>query len=318
MSTRFSLFGLTAGFSILGALSLHATPIVQFNFNETGTTAASTGSVTGISATMYTYTSSLVATDLHTAAGTGVAGDLVGSPLFGIDRAFNASAGIALNTTTTALSGLQSWTVSGWYKPTASLVPGSAFFQTPGDNGFTSDGLAVRAADMDDLRVGVVGTSSPTVPTAVNKFDPIGTWVFFAVTYDGTQTSSNVKVYEGFRSGAEAVGALGAGALAPATLVSTLTANAGTPLASIGFSLGARLNSTNYIAVMGIIQSMPAIFDDFRVDGATSDSSGALSQSAIEAYRASDVALVPEPGAGMLSCAGVILLLGVRRRRHAC
>src|ERR1700760_2055140 len=104
MSTRLRLFRLVAAPLVLSAGALRAAPILQFGFDETGTTAASTGSVPGITASMYTYSSGLVATDLHPAAGTGVAGDLVGNPLFGVDRAFNASAGIAANTNSTDIS----------------------------------------------------------------------------------------------------------------------------------------------------------------------------------------------------------------------
>jgi len=305
--------GMIAGLALLGA-SLHAAAIVEFPFNDSGNTTTSTGTVSGITANLYTASgASLIPSDLHSALGTGVAGDIVGSPWFGIDRAFNASAGIAANTTTSALSGLQSWTFSGWYKPSATLVAGSAFFQTPGDNSFFNRGFAVRANDVNDLRIGIDATA---VSTVTDKFDPIGSWIFFAVTYDGTLTSNNVKVYEGFRNDSEAVLALGAGTTADTKLMSTLTLNKGTPLASLGFSIGARLGSTDYgtLSNPSIIQSMPALFDNFRVDGANSGNGGALNLASIDAYRSADIAVVPEPATASLLALGSLAFLSRRRR----
>jgi hypothetical protein len=278
--------------------------ILEYTFNDSGTTTASSGSAAGEVANLYSASgATLVATDLHSAAGTGVAGDLVGSALFGTDRAINASDGIAVNMTSTAVSGLSSWTVSGWYKPTSSLVPGSAFFQTPGDNGFFSKGFAVRANDVNDLRVGI---DSATTSTATNSFDPVGEWVFFAVTYDGSLTTNNVKVYEGFRDDTEAVSA--GAASAAVTLKAVLSLNKGTPLSSTGYSMGARLSSTDYgtLSSPSIIQSQPALFDNFRVDAGVSDSA------TLDAIRAGDVA-VPEPGSLALLLGGLAMALGRRR-----
>jgi autotransporter-associated beta strand protein len=267
------------------ASTASAGPLLFFNFNESGTAAVSSGTAPGQTLNMYyaNTPTTIALADLHTGPGTGVAGDIVGSPLYGVDRAFNASGGIAVNETSTAISGLTSWTVSGWYKPTSSLVAGSAFFQTPGDNSMGSSGFSIRANNGNNLRVGVAPSM---VSTTTNSFDPLNEWVFFAVSYDGTQKSNNVKVYEGFRNAAEAAAA---GQAMSVTLVSTLTLNQGTPVSSVGYSLGARLNSSNYgpLSNPSIIQSMPALFDNFRVD------SGALGQAALEAYRAADVALAP-------------------------
>ncbi len=267
---------------------IKAAPILDFTFNDgSGTSATSSGTAPNQVLGLYSMgagSTTIVPTNLHTAPGTGVAGNIVGSALYGTDQAFNASGGIAVNETSTAVSGLTSWTVSGWYDASTGLIAGSAFFQTPGDNSFGSDGFAIRGGTGGkDLRIGLASTF---VSTTTTSFDPINEWIFFAVSYNGTLTSNNVKVYEGFRNASEAASA---GEAMSVTLVSTLTLNDGTALASLGYSLGARLNSTSYgtLSSPSIIQSMPAVFDNFRVD------SGALSVSQLEAYRSGDVAIAP-------------------------
>ncbi|MGC4003780.1 MAG: hypothetical protein QM811_11905 [Pirellulales bacterium] len=314
-STKFIALALFA----LISTTAHAAPTLQFGFNETGTTSTSTGTVADV---LSTINGSGTAIDIHTAAGGGVAGDIVGHSLFGIDRglAFNGNS-IAFNSTSTVVSGFSSWTVSGWYKSgnpaTTGLTAGGALFQSPGNSGFGSKGFAVRGeGTLKDLRIGVVGTTgSAGTSLATNHFDDLNTWTFFAVTYDGTLTSNNVKIYQGFRNATEA-----AGNPFGVTLVDTATVNAGTALATIGYSLGARFGDANLYSGT-FASTVTAVYDNFRIEGVTSGNGGVLNLAALEAYRSGDIAVaaaVPEPGTfATIGLLGIAIAWKQRRKKFA-
>jgi len=351
--------------------------ILEFKFNEddyaydpSGMSVRSSGSSNDVANTFYGFrgvVAGITAVDLHTASGLGVGGDLVGNPGYGTDRALQAYYDgvtdefgapinvevIALNETSTAVSGLAQWTVSGWYKLSdnedAGFQGGSPFFQTPGSSEvFTSinpddppqdqigNGFAVRAHGTGNLRIAVnSATDWEDGVTFTNQkagdaggFDPKGIWVYFAVAYDGNSTTDNVNIYQGFRNEAEAAAAglqVGKSFTAGVTLMDTLTIDAGPTNDSEGFSMLGRIMTDeldNYPGIENPIEEgaiyhwMDALYDNMRVD------SGTLSQSDLENYRATDAigTPVPEPSSlvlllGALGC-GVAFRRTGRRVRH--
>lgn len=284
-----------------------ADPLLKFAFNETGTTSASTGSDSAaVNFQIYNGTANVPA-DLHTAAGLGVAGDIAGSPLFGADRAFDgtgASFGVGLNTTDTGLVGFKSWTISGWYKSPAVISGGGKviFNTTPSGVNFNNEGFDARIG----LTAGTLRLTSGGNLESSAVWQDSNKWVFFAMTYDGTATSNNVKFYRGYRNAAEA-GANPVGV----TLLETLTRNGGTVpgTTTTGFFVG------GYVVGGNTSQTFPGFLDNIRVDGTTADAGAALSLAALESYRSADV--VPEPGAaGVAAFGGLVWAMGRRPRRR--
>jgi hypothetical protein len=132
-----------------------------------------------------------------------------------------------------------------------------------------------------------IGESSP-------EYSDADKWIFFAVSYDGTQTSNNVAFYEGTTTTA-------------VTQVGTnQTLNGGSILDDHVFNIG------NYVD--GNIRPFDGYLDDVRLFGSASDNSGVISLSQLEALRQEDVQNVPEPSAGGLLIAGAAIILGVRKR----
>ena len=270
-----------------------ARPILEFGFNGAGTTTTSTGTSTP-SLTFKDATQTDA--DLHSTAGLGVAGDIVGNARFGTDRAFDNTAsfattgrtgGIALNTLDDSVTTLSSWTVSGWYKTDAGTIlngGGTVLFQSPitfsalpdGSPGISTAGFAVRAENPNGLRVTVNGINTG-VGSAGNTWTDEAKWVFFAVTYDGTQSVGNIRYYRGYRNAAEA-GANPAGV----TQVAFDTIAQGTTLAAHGLAIGNRTEDYN--------RAFDGFLDNMRVFGERDNSAGgALSLAALDVLRAGDV-----------------------------
>lgn len=297
----------TSGLTALLALGL-ATPafaqtaILEYLFNDTGTTSASTGS----NATAVAFRDSTnTAADLHGVAGSGVSG-LAG------DIAFNNSAsnsmGNDIGVTATGGSGLigdvdsgsagtdwlTSFTVQGWFKAD-SIIGGAARILDKTTGATTS--FMVRGSLTDGrlaLTVDNQTVDSATGYTAVNE------WVFFAVTYNGGLTTNNVSFYAGSTTGSVAqVGTaitLNAGPLANNTLSMVLGNSTGNP------------NPVNNRPFDGLL-------DNIRLYGSAADASGVLSLAQLESIRLADTA-IPEPSSvaalfGAVSLAAVTL----RRRR---
>jgi hypothetical protein len=276
----------------------HGRPILEFGFNETGTTATSTGSSTP---TLTLKDATQTDGDLHSAPGLGVAGDITGNARFGTDRAFDNTAsfattgrtgGIALNTTDNSVTTLSSWTVSGWYKTDVGTIlngGGTVLFQSPitfsalpdGSPGISTAGFAVRAENPNGLRVTVNGINTG-VGSAGNTWTDEAKWVFFAVTYDGTQSVANIRYYRGYRNAAEA-GANPAGV----TQVAFDTIAQGTTLPAHGLAIGNRTEDYN--------RAFDGFLDNMRVFGARDNSpGGALSLTQLEILRAGDITAGPD------------------------
>lgn len=160
-------------------------PIVAYNFNtQDPAGVASLGSDPDATLTLKNGAT-------YSAAGTGVSGNTK-------DRALNLlntigmgqpPGGIATCGATASLSGLSSFTLTGWFatadttsiNAAARLIDaGSSFF--------------IGGAEKGNL---VLGVNGKVASVSGNQFAATRQWVFFAVTYDGTKPDQNVKFYTG-------------------------------------------------------------------------------------------------------------------------
>jgi hypothetical protein len=282
----------------VGFLRAQPIPILEYRFSETGSTAFSTGST---AATLNMRDGNNQMRDLHI-PNQGVAG--FGDTCFlldatGIGR--NAQGGVAFVNNVSSISGLSSFTLQGWYKtPNSSAAFGNqARLYQVDDNVLgappNSTGT-VRLDVFDAAGAGANGTASDAA------FGAMGTWMFFAATFDGLSvTGNNLNYYVGTTG--SAVTLAGSSRVGPD----------GTPFGPTFSGTGSLLIGDN-----GAIGTVPAagFFDDMRVFGSMSDSSGVLSQSQLEGFRARDVVGVPEPGTlALTALAGLTIILRRRGRR---
>lgn len=268
------------------------TLLLEYNFNQivaSGTTAPSTGSST---TDLTLYNSSGTATNLHGAAGSGVSG-MAG------DLAFDNSASTGMGsagtggraqtaTTVAAVNTLKSFTITGWFK-TADVSPISGNAILVNNQSGASDGFRVygSASGVLALNVNGIGVTS----TGTTAYAPTQSWVFFAVTYDGTSSLNNVKFYVGGTSSATLLNVT-------RTLDQGTTANNTSGL-SIGNILG-----TN-------VRPFDGQIDNINIYGSQADSYGVLNLSQIEAIRLSSI---PEPTALTLIMAASMVILASHRR----
>lgn len=272
------------------------TPLLEFLFNDSGTTTSSTGSATLVG-TM--RNSAGTAADLHGIAGSGVSGSSG-------DLAFNNSASTAMGSagvggrvsagTTSISTGLTSFTVTGWFK-SDTVLSGGANLISNFVGGASGTGFRVRAAD-SPAGVLLLGVNGTEVSSSIVSWNATGEWVFFAVSYDGTATSANVRFYVGDTD-------------TSVTLKSTQTLNMGSVSASSAdFTLGNLAGQ--------IIRPYDGLLDSFRLFGATSGTGGVLSLSQLEEVRFADVTAIPEPSSiAVFLGASVLMGTALRRRPHA-
>ena len=277
--------------------------ILEYKFNDSGTTSASTGSDT---TAVTLLNSSGVATDLHGGAGSGVSG------LSG-DLAFDNTASTGMGTAgiggranggdINAVDGLSSFTILGWLKSPDSGDTGSiSGARLVEKNQNTNAQISLqyhRTAANGSLSL-TLGTSSSTATTAfstgTSTLGALSSWVFFAVTYDGTAATSNLRFYVGNTS------------VSVTQLGTTQDFDKG--------SLNA--NTANFIIgnLNGNSRPWDGYMDNVRVYGATSGTGGVLSSSALESIRAADA--VPEPqSVVLLALAGVAWLMKGRSKRRS-
>lgn len=264
--------------------------ILKYDFNQTGTTAPSTGTTT---TSLTLYNTAGTAADLHGAAGSGVSG--VAS-----DRAFDNSASTGMGSTGTggrgqsassiaAINTLQSFTLTGWFKTSDTTSIGSNAYLINNQN--ASDGFRLYSSGTGFLALNVNGAGITS--SGASTYAATQSWVFFAVTYDGTIASNNVKFYVGNTSAA-------------ASLNVTRTLNQGT----------ATNNTTAFSIANTTGNSRPfdGLMDDIFIYGSQTDNTGVLSLAQIEAVRAANV--IPEPSAlGLLACGmGLLIAMPLKRR----
>lgn len=274
----------------LGAQTL----LLQYEFNDSGTSTAN--GVSGGPVANF-VDSSGAGVDLHS-SGTGAStrgpsntvGDLAFDNTSATGMGSAGTGGKAVVSGTQIFGGLTQFTVTGWYNASAATGSSGARLFT------TNDGReALYFAGATGLTLAVNGANAPTGTTTVsstNTFTTTGAWVFFAVTYDGTLTSNNVKFYSG---GSDSVtgSAIGAG---------TGSANAGT--------LAATSTTLNIGGTTANNRPFDGLMDDFRIY------SGVLNLAAVEAIRIDGITAIPEPStfAALVGVAAVGLV-ALRRRR---
>lgn len=265
------------------------TPLLEFRFNDSGTTTTNTGSV-GVNATMHNTAG--VPADLHSVSGTGVSGEA-------FDRAFDNTISTGMGGTGGGVDGpnygspsLQSMTIMGWMDNVASVFGSGAriyfddVFGPPNRIDLMWDGTGRLRLNGNG---GDVGSTSGAYSGATNQ------WTFFAVTFDKSLAANNVAFYVGTTNSA-------------ATLVNYATmpqVDFFNSSLSSAYGIGS-LNS-NY-GTTG--QAFDGMLDNFRLFGSTTDASGALSLGDIQHFWAFDI---PEPTtAALLGLAGLL----VWRRRN--
>jgi hypothetical protein len=225
-------------------------PIVSYDFNATGATIASTGSD---STAMLTLAGGATISP----QGAGVSGGPA-------DRALDLSSstkmgagpgGIATRKPLQSLTGLTSFTLTGWFKTSGdSPLAGSARLFDGGSTFF------LGGYGTGNLVLGVNGKNTNSTG---NRYTANGSWVFFAVSYDGTKNEKNARFY----TGAPGV---------PAALVGGATDLPAGALGKIGvFNLGNR-------EINGFDRSFVGYLDDMTVYGSDQDSAGVLDLAQIQ------------------------------------
>ena len=261
------------------------TPILQYNFNTaSGNTAASTGSDT--SAVTFHDGSGTVAS-LYSSAGGGVsggAGDAAfdntasngmggAGPSPSTNSGGTASGGVAATGTLTSLASLTSFTLTGWFK-TEGAEPIGAGAQLISYGGSTGFFVNSGAGDLT-LNIGNGSGTTSGAGSTGGAYKATTTWVFFAVTYDGTAADHNVSFYVGTTTDA-------------VKLVNTATLKTGTT---------PNVHASLYIGndeVGGTTQRpADALIDDIAIYGATSGPGGVLTLANLEAIRAKNAATAP-------------------------
>lgn len=276
--------------------NLHAqTLILDYDFNQVtggGTTAPSTG---GTTTSLNLYNSAGTLTNLHGAAGSGVsgnAGDLAFDNSASTGMGSGGTGGRAQSGNISAINSLQSFTLTGWFKTGSTTAIGNNAFLINNQSG-TTDGFRLYSGSTGALALNVNGVA--VASSGTSTYAATEAWVFFAVTYDGTLSSNNVKFYIGNTSTATSLN------VTRTLAQGTASANSG------GFAVGNVLSSN--------IRPFDGYLDNISVYGSQTDGSGVLNLAQIESVRQAD--LVPEPAnLAFLGC-GAGLLAVICRRRSA-
>jgi hypothetical protein len=237
-------------------------PLLEFKFNGAGALAHGTGIDTnGLALTLNSSPA-----DLHSRDAEGVSG-LPG------DRAFDNSMATAMGSLGSGgglaripeplegINDLRSLTLQGWFRAQDMVIDRLARLITnqSGDSGF----LLLGTGGNLTLEINNAGTTS-----SGSAYMEIGEWVFFAVAYDGTGASNNVRFYKATRT-------------TPVALVQTRSLNQG---AARGNSQRVSIGNLSNIS-----RPFDGWLDNIRVFGSKTDSSGALSVAQLESYRNKDV-----------------------------
>jgi hypothetical protein len=286
-----SLLGAAAFAATLTTPAFAQTLLVEYKFNDTGTTTASTASSSN---TGIMRNSAGVSTDLHGAAGSGVSGAAG-------DLAFNNTASTGMGNTGTGgyvvqqsnnnfMQGLTSFTVSGWFKTETATMAGNARLIDSKSAG----GIWLRTGDGASAGTLLLGVNGGEVSAGATSWNQAATWTFFAVTFSGASNTNNVKFYVGNTNIASSV-------TAAATV--SLTNSGSVAATSNPFRLGngAAQNDRPFDGYM----------DNIRIH------SGILSDVQINDLRVGDLSTIPEPAhIAMLSGLVGLAACAVRRARN--
>ncbi len=266
--------------------------LVEYRFNDDSTTQSSGGTLADSAITIQGASAAIGG------AGSGVSGQAG-------DLAFNNSAATAMGSqstsnyrgvasdTTTDFSALGALTISGWFKADEVIGDGAVIFRT---NQFSLRAFDASAPSTTGvIQLNVSGSNAPRSATTSSLFSSVNTWVYFAVTWDGT----TIRYFQGLVD--QAATQLGSsGAFSP-----TMS----DPQA--GLQIG-------NVAGSSITTSTTArIFDGYLDNIRVFDS--ALTQNELRDLQAADLANVPEPGSMALVVVGLACLgwRSLRTRRNS-
>lgn len=254
--------------------SVNSCAVAEYRFNETGTTAPSAGSDPTI---LLLKDRNGNAVDLHGAVGSGVSG-------LSEDRAFDNRAsdwagfgGVGVQPSDNeALDRFSSFTVQGWFKgDDGQSVTGNLARLVEKTDGFAEGGgwgvdwapTQPYGRPTGSIGFGLRGEGGAGGFVSPASYLSQGQWIFFAVTYDGTASSNNVKFYRGTVSQA-------------LHLVATGTAAFGTERGSASpMSVGNGANRE---------RAFDGLLDNIRIFGVKSGNAGVLAMTELEAIRAAD------------------------------
>lgn len=286
---------------VMAVSAVRADLLLSYTFDEgSGNSATNSGTLTSSDASMLFGG---VATNLHGAAGSGVTGasgdfalDLSRANDMGNKSATTNSSVLKLNNP--GIQNLTSFTLSCWMKTDGTEIIGNGarlFNYVDGsNNGFFANGNGTTGYVTITVDSKYFGNSDATAYAAAN------TWIFFAVSYDGTQSTNNLTFYRGTLDGSlSAVGT----ASAPAGTVNTnLLA---TPVLLIGNNGG---NGT-------LARPFDGWLDNVQIYGSTTDASGALSKNALQSM-VTDVSAAAVPESATVGVLGVAALMMAGRRKR--
>lgn len=277
--------------AFLGACALASAQIqlLNYGFNEgSGSTANSTGTVANASIWGNGGTVTWVRGVSDSSSDFAVRIGPDGSTRFNTGFDLSLSNALYMN------SQMQSFTLSGWINPTQNQ---GAFGRILDLTANTNNGIILGTSSDNGLMLSVNGSNvTADLDYALNQ------WTFFAITYDGTLESNNVRVYAGTTS-------------ATPELVATLTLNQGTVLAPTNQDNRAILlgnNNSNNRPYVGLI-------DNLSLYGAL-DGSAALSlnQGDLNINSLYTSVLIPEASTyGFIIALGALMAIAVRQRSAA-
>lgn len=277
----------------------------EYRFNDSGTTTAGTGSY---ATTAGMWNGNLVAADMHGPAGSGVtgaAGDIAFDNTSSTGFAANGGA-VSVGNTVGALDSMHSFTLSGWYKISAVTTGayGNSALYFKSTNSTDATGRIYLYSERNaagDGRLRLVLDESSFVDSSYSSvLGGVDEWVFFAVTYDGSKTASNVNFYTGTTT-------------ANVSLVGTTSLNLGTTGKSNTATMLLGNNSTRSAAFDGWMDNMRIHKNEA---GAGNEGTGALTIEQLNTLRQVDA--IPEPSVVMLGVpvVGAWLIANYRRRRQ--
>ncbi|AHF89078.1 anchor protein [Opitutaceae bacterium TAV5] len=279
--------------TLLQAANAQSDPLFRWDFNNnTDVSTANHGTASGGAITMVAHGGTNTA--YFSADGAGRSGqsgdhafDLTSSTGMGATAPNSTGpAGVIWSSDSSlqSLSGLTSFTLTGWINPATTLNNAARII--------SSSTLTLMAGSANQLALQVNGTSvySSTAYTSVNS------WMFFAVTYDSTTDIDNVVFY---------VGTDPAGTLSKA---GTATLDAGALNTFTGQLLLGN-NSTSGDTT----RPFQGMMDDIAIYGATGGAAGALSEQQLNLIF--NPSGIPEPSTWALLLGGATLVLAIIRRR---
>lgn len=241
--------------------------VVEYRFNATGTTTPSTG---WDPTTVVFKDGNGNVVDLHGVAGSGVSG-LAADLAF--DNRASDQAGFGGRAEQTVdddnVDAFTSVTFQGWMRsndpPSVTGNLGRLFDKA---DGFAGGGGHEVDWNAGVIHMSMIGQTSNAEVYSPASYFSANQWIFFALTYDGSATTNNVRFYRGTTS-------------TSVQLVATASMNGGTAKnATQTMSLG---NGSNGV------RAFDGLLDNMRMFAAPAGNGGVLTQSQLESLRLADV-----------------------------